>query len=171
MVVKRASVVFILCGQHHIKLISAQLRGLVRQNAVLVSSLADATREKLRAVFLTVPEQTLRSRIDVTKISSNKGNDLELACSQLCANKATGLREIYDAMISLGKKLGVPEVEKTARAFLFGHGSYVYFDNDQFQQYLQSKDALSRLLSRCEYGFRKDDESSDSGAVPVGLNS
>ena len=166
MVCKRASVVFMLCGQHHIKLISAELRGLVRQNAVLVSSLADVTREKLRAVFSTVPEQTLRSRIDVVRMPK-KGSDLEVACSELCTNKATGLREIYGAMVSLGKKLGIPEVEKIARTFLFGHGSFVYYDEkDQFQQFLQSKDALSALLTRCESGFSEEDETC---VLPVGV--
>ena len=94
MVCKRASVM--LCGQHHIKLISAELRGLVRQNAVLVSSLADVTGKTDRVLDGT--------RTDLTKSHWCRENVQErkrfgLACSELCANKATGLREIYGAMV------------------------------------------------------------------------
>ena len=180
MVCKRASVVFILCGAHHVNSISTQLRGLIRQNAVLVSSLADFTREKIRTLFSTAKEQTIRTRIDIYRISSPSSlisdttstttitQYTELACRELCSDKAMGLVEIYDAMVNLGRKLGIPEAAKVARGALFGdHGTFLYLDESEFQNYLCSEDAFDLLLLRFKRRFRNGDE--DDAVLPLGV--
>lgn len=164
MAIKRGSVVFILCAPHHINHVSSQLRGLIRQNSVLVSSLSDFSREKLCAALDTTKEQTIRSRVDIHRISQDvkrktsekKKSYIELACSELCAEKARGIEEICSAIANLGRKLGIPNAKTEARISLLGNEipSDVDVESDEmFRKYIHSDGFLDSLTKRCELGF------------------